>query len=49
MDWRSAGCLNFSLVIAKVTRLFADSRHNRFAFDPEGLHLDRDFGVNNPG
>jgi hypothetical protein len=41
IDHRSADCLTFSLVIAKATRPFAASRHNCFAFAPEGLCLDR--------
>ncbi len=41
IDHRSAERLTFSLVIAKATRPFAASRHNCFAFAPEGLCLDR--------
>jgi len=49
VDHRSAQCLTFSLAIAKANRPFAASRHNCFAFAPEGLCLDRWFAANNPG
>jgi hypothetical protein len=41
--------LNFSLLISLARSLLESSRHNYFAFIPEGLHLDRRFTANNPG
>jgi uncharacterized protein involved in propanediol utilization len=41
----------FDLFTAHLTanHPLASSRHNYFAFVPEGLHLDRGFTANNPG
>jgi hypothetical protein len=41
--------LTFSRLMAKAVRPLAASRHNCFAFAPEGLCLDRRFAANNPG
>jgi hypothetical protein len=39
----------FAADLNKQLAALAASRHNCFAFVPEGLHLDRSFTANNPG
>ena len=41
--------MNFSLLISHQLAPLASSRHNSFAFVPEGVHLDRSYTAKYPG